>query len=50
MMNVTVGATSIRWDTDELSVVVLTALPIALACLFFQRRITDAVAVGAIRV
>lgn len=47
LMNVTVGAISIRWSSSDLTVALLAALPMALVYLILQRRVTDAVAMSA---
>ena len=47
-MNVTVGATEIRgYGIGELATALLTALPVALVYLLFQRRVTEAVMLSA---
>ena len=43
LMNVTVGATSIRGELGELATALLTGLPVAVVYLLFQRRVTEAV-------
>jgi multiple sugar transport system permease protein len=48
LMNVTVGATEIRgYGIGELATALLTALPVALVYLLFQRRVTEAVMLSA---
>ena len=47
MMNVTVGAMTIRWGLGELATAILTALPVALAYLLFQRKVTEAIMLSA---